>query len=124
MEAELLAEIERGQKKLASAQELATGSSWTQSLKTRSVGATDPLPQVSRSDSSWRPPRFIRDMREIDHLAVREKHHIVVEGDNIPPPISNFVDMKVPQPILDYLKAKGIKRPTPIQIQGLPTAWV
>jgi ATP-dependent RNA helicase DDX41 len=31
-------------------------------------------------------------------------------------------DMKIPKPILDYLKTKGIKRPSPIQMQGLPTA--
>jgi ATP-dependent RNA helicase DDX41 len=31
--------------------------------------------------------------------------------------------MKVPKPILDYLQAKGIKRPTPIQMQGIPTAF-
>lgn len=30
--------------------------------------------------------------------------------------------MKIPQPILDYLTAKGISRPTPIQMQGIPTA--
>lgn len=32
--------------------------------------------------------------------------------------------MKIPKPILDYLKTKGIKRPSPIQMQGLPTALV
>jgi len=31
--------------------------------------------------------------------------------------------MKIPKPLLDYLKAKGIKKPTPIQMQGLPTAF-
>lgn len=31
--------------------------------------------------------------------------------------------MKIPKPILKYLKAKGIKRPTPIQMQGLPAAF-
>lgn len=70
----------------------------------------------------WRPPKFIRDMEEIQHLAVRQKHHIITEGDDLPPPIDNFRDMKIPAPILKYLRGKGIKRPTPIQIQGIPTA--
>jgi ATP-dependent RNA helicase DDX41 len=30
--------------------------------------------------------------------------------------------MKIPKPILKYLKDKGIKKPTPIQMLGLPTA--
>jgi ATP-dependent RNA helicase DDX41 len=61
-------------------------------------------------------------MSDLEHLAVREKYHIITEGEDIPPPITNFTDMKIPQPILAYLQAKGIKRPTPIQIQGIPTA--
>ncbi|KAK1927172.1 P-loop containing nucleoside triphosphate hydrolase protein [Papiliotrema laurentii] len=105
-EAQLLAEMERGQKKLASAQEIAQGTKYTESLKT-----------------SWRPPRFIREMSDLEHLAVRGKYHIITEGEDIPPPITNFTDMKIPQPILAYLQAKGIKRPTPIQIQGIPTAF-
>ncbi|GFZ50868.1 ATP-dependent RNA helicase DBP2 [Saitozyma sp. JCM 24511] len=105
-EAKMLAEMERGQKKLAGVQELAQGTVWTESLKT-----------------SWRPPRFLRDMSETQHQEVRDKHHIIAEGEDIPPPIDNFTDMKVPKPILDYLQAKGIKRPTPIQMQGIPTAF-
>lgn len=31
--------------------------------------------------------------------------------------------MKIPAPILSYLRSKGIKKPTPIQIQGIPTAF-
>ncbi len=30
--------------------------------------------------------------------------------------------MKFPPPILKYLEGKGIKKPTPIQIQGVPVA--
>ena len=46
--------------------------------------------------------------------------HILVEGYNIPPPIGNFEDMKFPKPIIKQLQSKGIKKPTPIQAQGLP----
>jgi len=31
--------------------------------------------------------------------------------------------MKLPPPLLAHLESKGIKRPTPIQMQGLPTAF-
>ncbi|ORX38391.1 P-loop containing nucleoside triphosphate hydrolase protein [Kockovaella imperatae] len=102
----LLKEMERAQKKLAGAKEIAEGTVWTESLKT-----------------TWRPPGFIRDMSEEEWQAVREKHHIIVEGEEIPPPITNFQDMKIPKPILEHLKRNGIKRPTPIQIQGIPTAF-
>ena len=70
----------------------------------------------------WRPPYFIREKSEMEHQQLRDQHHIITEGDDIPPPIANFTDMKIPRPILDFLKTKGIKRPTPIQIQGIPTA--
>lgn len=72
-EAQLLAELERGQKKLAGVKELAEGKVWTESLKT-----------------TWRPPKFIRDLTETEHQALREEYHIIAEGDDIPPPISNF----------------------------------
>lgn len=67
-------------------------------------------------------------------------------GDDIPPPIPEFrvsttpatqhtpvcrpaadlaplaQDMKLPKPLLDYLKKKKITSPSPIQMQGLPVA--
>jgi superfamily II DNA/RNA helicase len=33
-------------------------------------------------------------------------------------------DMKLPKPLLDYLKKKKIEAPTPIQLQGIPVACV
>lgn len=32
--------------------------------------------------------------------------------------------MKIPGPMLKFLKSKGIKEPTPIQAQGIPVACV
>ena len=43
-----------------------------------------------------------------------------MEGEDIPPPIRTFRELKFPAPLLDALTARGIMRPTPIQIQGLP----
>ena len=47
-----------------------------------------------------------------------------MEGDDLPPPIDNFTDMKVPDPLVKFLKSKRITKPTPIQLQGIPTAYV
>ncbi|KAG0261414.1 hypothetical protein DFQ27_002971 [Actinomortierella ambigua] len=92
-------------KQLASAEELSKGIKYTESLKT-----------------TWRPPRHYREMSEEQFTEIRKKYHIDVDGEEIPPPIKEFRDMKFPAPILEHLKAKGIKMPTPIQMQGLPVA--
>ncbi|RUS16174.1 P-loop containing nucleoside triphosphate hydrolase protein [Endogone sp. FLAS-F59071] len=72
--------------------------------------------------TTWTAPRFVRALSDKENDVIRQKFHILVEGDNIPPPIKHFKEMKFPQPILDYLKSKGIHKPTPIQIQGLPVS--
>ncbi|KIY51152.1 P-loop containing nucleoside triphosphate hydrolase protein [Fistulina hepatica ATCC 64428] len=93
-------------RKLASDMELARGIQYTEPLKT-----------------SWRPPHYIRERTEEQHQKIRERHHIIVQGVNPPPPIEDFADMKIPEPILEYLKKNRIVTPTPIQLQGLPTAF-
>ncbi|KAG9126549.1 DEAD-box ATP-dependent RNA helicase 35 [Ceratobasidium sp. 392] len=93
-------------KKLVSDMELAKGIQYTEPLKT-----------------SWRPPKFVRDRTEEQNNKIREQNHIIAEGDDIPPPIASFADMKVPKQLLAHFKSKRIIAPTPIQIQGLPTAF-
>ena len=56
-------------------------------------------------------------MPQDDHQAVRDKYHIIVEGDNLPPPGVAFEDFKLPGAVLRQLASKGIQRPTPIQMQ-------
>ncbi|KAL6070872.1 DEAD-box ATP-dependent RNA helicase 35 [Balamuthia mandrillaris] len=78
---------------------------------------------ITFSDSlqtGWTPPRWLQEMPEEERAKIREDWHILVEGEGIPPPIRRFKDMRFPKPILDALEDKGIKKPTPIQIQGLP----
>ena len=101
-EAELIAAVSE-RKPMMAAKELADGQVYTESLKT-----------------SWRPPRHIREMSLDEVEEIREKWHILVEGDDIPPPIRTFKDMRFPQAILDVFAKKKIERPTPIQVQGLP----
>lgn len=90
-------------KTLMSVRELAKGITYT-----------DPM------FTGWKPPLDIRRMSKKARETIRKQWHIIVEGDDIPPPIKNFKDMRFPEPILDKLKAKGIIQPTPIQVQGLP----
>lgn len=92
-------------KALQSDRELATG-----------VHYTEPLP------SSWIAPHKFRTMPESKREKIREEFHILVEGDGAPPPIRNFSEMRIPAPLVEHLKGRGIKKPTPIQIQGIPVA--
>lgn len=55
------------------------------------------------------------------HERVRQKLRILVEGEDIPPPCKTFREMKFPRGILAGLENKGIVKPTPIQVQGIPT---
>uniref|UniRef100_A0A914W0H6 RNA helicase n=1 Tax=Plectus sambesii TaxID=2011161 RepID=A0A914W0H6_9BILA len=90
---------------LMAASELAQGIEYTESIKT-----------------GWRPPRHVLAQTDEEHTAFRRRMGIVAEGDNIPPPLRSFEEMKFPKAILDGLKAKGIETPTAIQMQALPAA--
>lgn len=103
-EAKILAAVAE-RKQLASAEEISKGIVYTDPIKT-----------------TWTPPRHVRELSEEQLAAIRSKYHIDAEGENMPPVIKAFRDMKFPQPVMDYLKNKGIKMPTPIQMQGLPVA--
>ncbi|CAI6369191.1 unnamed protein product [Macrosiphum euphorbiae] len=71
--------------------------------------------------TSWTAPRYILAMTEERHENVRLKLRILVEGEEIPPPLKSFREMKLNKGIMAGLSQKGIKKPTPIQIQGIPT---
>ncbi|KAH0895258.1 LOW QUALITY PROTEIN: hypothetical protein HID58_057687 [Brassica napus] len=67
----------------------------------------------------WEPhPGSIMSSKQID--LTRKQFHIIVSGEDIPPPIKNFNDMNIPRGLGVTLKEKGIVKPTPIQVQGLP----
>jgi len=71
--------------------------------------------------SGWQPPRYLLQYPNAKHEKVRKKYGIIVEGEDIPLPVTSFKEMKFPRAILRVLKEKKIKRPTPIQIQGIPS---
>lgn len=45
---------------------------------------------------------------------------IMVEGEDPPPPLKTFADMKFPKIILKGLAKKGIEKPSPIQVRISP----
>ena len=67
--------------------------------------------------TGWKPPAKIRRLSEDDHQAVRDKFHIITEGDHLVPPVTTFQDLKFPPAVLRQLASKGIEKPTPIQMQ-------
>jgi len=102
-EGNILSAIDTNYRPLKSVKEIAKGVEYSEAMST-----------------GWRPPAHIRHMSEEERQEVRDKWHILVEGEHIPPPIKSFKDMRFPEPVLAALKARGIRKPTPIQIQGLP----
>ncbi|KAE9312962.1 hypothetical protein PF008_g19848 [Phytophthora fragariae] len=58
--------------------------------------------------TTWMPPRCIADMTQDKCDAVRKKWPILVEGEDVPPPIKSFEYMRFPPAMLDALKAKYI----------------
>ncbi|XP_058832428.1 ATP-dependent RNA helicase abstrakt [Topomyia yanbarensis] len=70
--------------------------------------------------TSWKAPRYILARSDASHEQVRERLRILVEGENVPPPICTFREMKFPKPILVALEKRNIRKPSPIQVQGIP----
>lgn len=71
--------------------------------------------------TSWKPPKYMRSMSAHKCDEIRTKLRILVEGEDVPVPIRSFKEMKFPKSILTCLDKKNIKKPTPIQVQGIPT---
>ena len=50
----------------------------------------DPLKNFLAFVFSWRPPRYFQNMPESKFERIRKKWHILVEGEDIPPPVKHF----------------------------------
>ena len=72
---------------------------------------TDPI------KTSWKPPKYLK-LHKAEK--VREKFDINITGEQAPPPLKYFKDMKFPIPIVAALMAKQITKPSPIQMQVIP----
>lgn len=57
---------------------------------------------------------------EADNQRLRDKLHIVCDGQGLPPPLTAFRAMRLPRATIATLTAEGIATPTPIQAQALP----
>ena len=68
---------------LRSAAELAKGIQYIDPIKT-----------------SWKPPSRIIGKGDQRHYRIRKRHNILIEGENPPPPLTAFVDMKLNKGIL------------------------
>lgn len=103
-EEELILSSVTESKALMGVHELAQGVKYTQSIKT-----------------GWNIPRYVAEHPK-KHPELRKKLSIFIDGDNVPPPLKYFKDMKLPIPMIAALMAKDIVRPSPIQMQVIPIA--
>ena len=95
----------------------------TNALTSASDIATGERSYAESLSTSWTCPRHLAEMAEEEHEANRKKWGIILEGDDSPPPMKNFKDMKIPTCIIAKLALKNITKPSPIQIQGLPALF-
>ncbi|QDZ18651.1 DEAD-box ATP-dependent RNA helicase [Chloropicon primus] len=109
-EQEILRNIEKQRMELKSAKELAQDIEYAR---------TDTV------DYNWTPPKWWSEaMSDRDKLEkTRKKLHIIAEGTDVVPPCETFQKMKLPKWLVDHLEGRGIVRPTPIQMQGIPVAF-
>uniref|UniRef100_A0AC35TRW9 RNA helicase n=1 Tax=Rhabditophanes sp. KR3021 TaxID=114890 RepID=A0AC35TRW9_9BILA len=72
--------------------------------------------------TNWRPPKSHRKQDPEEWEKIRKQQMILTEGEDIPPIIESFQEMKFPKQMVDAFRKKGIIMPTPIQKQGMPVA--
>ena len=70
--------------------------------------------------TSWTPPRYILNMPQSRHTRVWKKYCVDIDGDNPPPPLKTFQDMKFHSSIISTLEKKEIRKPSPIQMAAIP----
>ena len=109
-EQEILRNIEKQRMELKSAKELANDIHYAR---------TDAV------DYNWTPPKWWEEaMSDRDELeSTRKRLHIIAEGTDVVPPCETFQKMKLPGWLTEHLESRGIVRPTPIQMQGIPVAF-
>ncbi|GJN28032.1 hypothetical protein PR202_gb16113 [Eleusine coracana subsp. coracana] len=72
-------------------------------------------------ETGWKPPLRLRRMPRAKADALRRRWHILVDNDDVPPPVRDFRDLHLLDPVLRALCDRGISQPTPIQVQGCPS---
>ena len=69
--------------------ELAKGIQYTDPLRTR-LALWSTIVSSLILHRSWLPPQYILQRTPEQNQKLRNKYHILVEGDNIPAPIEHF----------------------------------
>ena len=95
-----------------------TSALTTHAEKATGVVYTESMPAIG----NWVPPTKERNLSIKEGDELRSKYQILLDGEKAPPPMDNFRRMRFPNVVLNALAEKGIRRPTPIQMQGLPCA--
>ena len=72
--------------------------------------------------TTWKVPSYKSNQDESVWKKQCKKWSTLVEGHDVPPLMTNFVDMKLPKEITNELNNRSIKRPTLMQMQVLPVA--
>eukprot|EP01069_Polyplicarium_translucidae_P002196 Polyplicarium_translucidae@DN1950_c0_g1_i1.p1 len=75
---------------------------------------------TERITTSWEIPAKYASMPQAQIDELRDRYVIDINGEDTPPPISSFRDMRLPPAVLKGLGKKGIAVPTQIQMQGIP----
>ncbi|XP_065556215.1 ATP-dependent RNA helicase abstrakt-like isoform X3 [Artemia franciscana] len=102
-EEEKILESVTAKKALMSVVELAKGVQYSEPIKT-----------------SWKPPRAVLKLGLEKWDKFRKKMSVLVEGEDPPPPLATFDQMKFPKAVIKALEKKNIVKPSPIQAQGIP----
>lgn len=63
---------------------------------------------------SWRPKREYRQLDQYQINKILKKYMILIEGDDPPPPVKSFKDLRLDPRILKVLAKKKLLKPTPI----------
>lgn len=69
--------------------ELAKGIQYTEPLRSR-YAFWSPIISLLILYQSWSPPQYILERTPEQNQKLRDKYHILTEGDNIPAPIEHF----------------------------------
>lgn len=64
----------------------------------------------------WRPKKKQRLWDQYKINQILKKYMIMIEGNDPPPPIKSFKDLRVDEKILKILSKMKIKKPTPVQM--------
>lgn len=80
--------------------------------------------QKSKSRTDWEDMHWsekpLEKMKARDWRILKEDFEIITRGSNLPSPLRNWKESKIPSELLDIIEKLGYKDPTPIQRASIP----